>query len=40
VALEHFHQPLGSVLLSPGHDPAASFWVVVAQAGPKLLKSR
>jgi SAM-dependent methyltransferase len=40
VALEHFHQPLGSVLLSPGRDPAASFWVVVAQAGPKLLKSR
>jgi hypothetical protein len=40
VALEHFHQPLGSVLLHPGRDPEASFWVVVAQAGPKLLKSR
>jgi methyltransferase family protein len=28
--LEHFHQPLGSVLLHPGRDPEASFWIVVA----------
>jgi SAM-dependent methyltransferase len=31
VELEHFHQPLGSVLLHPGRDPEASFWVVVAR---------
>jgi hypothetical protein len=30
IELEHFHQPLGSVLLHPGRDPEASFWVVVA----------
>jgi hypothetical protein len=29
--IEHFHQPLGSVLLHPGRDPEASFWVVVAR---------
>jgi hypothetical protein len=28
--IEHFHQPLGSVLLHPGRDPEASFWIVVA----------
>lgn len=28
--IEHFRQPLGTVLLEPGRDPEASFWVVVA----------
>lgn len=31
VAIEHFQQPLGSVLLHPGRDPEASFWVVAAR---------
>jgi hypothetical protein len=31
VEIEHFQQPLGSVLLQPGRDPEASFWVVVAR---------
>jgi SAM-dependent methyltransferase len=31
VEIEHFQQPLGSVLLHPGRDPEASFWVVVAR---------
>jgi hypothetical protein len=31
IELEHLHQPLGSVLLQPGRDPEASFWVVVAR---------
>jgi SAM-dependent methyltransferase len=32
IELEHFLQPRGSVLLHPGRDPDASFWVVVARA--------
>jgi hypothetical protein len=32
IEVEHLHQPLGSVLLTPGRDPEASFWVVVATA--------
>jgi hypothetical protein len=31
VALTHHHQPLGSPLLTPGRDPEASYWVVVAE---------
>lgn len=31
IELEHYRQPLGSVLLEPGRDPEASFWVVVAR---------
>jgi hypothetical protein len=31
VEFEHYHQPLKSVLLQPGRDPGASFWVIVAR---------
>lgn len=31
VEIEHFQQPLGSVLLHPGRDAEASFWVIVAR---------
>ena len=31
--LTHFHQKLGSPLLTPGRDPDSSYWIVVATAG-------
>lgn len=31
IELTHLHQPLKSPLLTPGRDPEASFWVVVAR---------
>ena len=33
VTFEHCHQALRSPLLTPGRDPGASYWVVVARAG-------
>jgi methyltransferase family protein len=35
IEIEHFQQPLGSVLLHPGRDPEASFWVVVARGSKR-----
>jgi SAM-dependent methyltransferase len=35
IEIEHFQQPLGSVLLHPGRDPEASFWVLVARGSDR-----